>query len=392
MWSLFKKEILELSRDRKTLLFLIAMPTLIIPMLIIVVGGIAGFVTQQTLSQPLRIAIVGEDPNYQLAQLINAQPRLQKVNLPHASEQLQAIKQDKLDLILNIETNPDGQQVWRLVFSGIEIRERATKSLNQMAESYKQQVVTTAMNGLGVSEQQQQAWLNPLLIDYQDIADERENIGAKIGGLIPYLVLITALTGAMYPAIDIGVGEKERGSLETLMIAPLSVTEMVLAKIAVIFSTSVLAALLTISSILLWGGAAMLLLDSSVLQKTIAPLLSGDLVLMMLLILPVSLLYAASMMALSFYSRSMKEAQNYQGYLTFIPILPIMLANLPGLELSWGWALVPLANIAMAMKELAKGTMDWGLYLFIWGYSLLLVAMITRACVHWCRREEVLFR
>lgn len=333
MWSLFKKEILELSRDRKTLLFLVAMPTLIIPLFILIAGGIGGVVVQQTLSQPVRVAIVGDDPHYQLAQLLNAQPRLKKVNLPVGMTQAEAIKQEKLDLVINIERTEDSLVVWRLVYSGIEIRERTESALNKMATTYKEQVLNIALGELGATDTQRQQWLHPLSLDYDDIADKRENIGAKLGGLIPYLVLITALTGAMYPAIDIGVGEKERGSLETLMIAPLSVTEMVTAKIAVIFSTSVAAALLTILSILLWGGGAMLLLDSEVMQSSIAPLLSTDLVLMMVLILPVSLLYGASMMALSFYAKSMKEAQNYLGYLTFLPIIPVMLANLPGLQI-----------------------------------------------------------
>lgn len=392
MWSLFKKEILELSRDRKTLLFLVAMPTLIIPLFILIAGGIGGVVVQQTLSQPVRVAIVGDDPHYQLAQLLNAQPRLKKVNLPVGLTQAEAIKQEKLDLVINIERTEDSLVVWRLVYSGIEIRERTESALNKMATTYKEQVLNIALGELGATDIQRQQWLHPLSLDYDDIADKRENIGAKLGGLIPYLVLITALTGAMYPAIDIGVGEKERGSLETLMIAPLSVTEMVTAKIAVIFSTSVAAALLTILSILLWGGGAMLLLDSEVMQSSIAPLLSTDLVLMMVLILPVSLLYGASMMALSFYAKSMKEAQNYLGYLTFLPIIPVMLANLPGLQLDWGWACVPLVNIAMAMKELAKGTMAWELYLFVWGYSIVLAGLIARVCINWCRRETVLFR
>jgi len=392
MWTLFKKELLELSRDRKTLFFLIAMPTLIIPLLMLLAGGVAGAVAHQTMSKPLRIAVVGEDPDYQITQLINAQSRLQRVSLPAGLEPLQAITEEKLELILRIEADELGHMVWSLLFNGDETRQRAETALQAMAEEYKQGLLQQALRGLGVDEAKQQHWLDPLQLDYQDVADERENLGAKLGGLLPYLVLITALTGAMYPALDIGVGEKERGSLETLMVAPLTVAGMVMAKMAVIFATSVASALLTILSILLWGGAGLLLLNSEAILTMLEPLMSGDLLLMVVLILPVSLLYAACMMAVSFYAKSMKEAQNYLGYVTFIPIIPVMLASIPGLELNWRWALVPLANIALAMKELAKGTLGWELYLFVWAYSIALVVLITRACINWCKREQVLFR
>ena len=84
------------------------------------------------------------------------------------------------------------------------------------------------------------------MLETVNTADEQENIGELIGGFIPYILIPLILTGAMYPAIDIGAGEKERGTLETLLLTPISRFSLVLGKFFTILVTGLITAAITV--------------------------------------------------------------------------------------------------------------------------------------------------
>ncbi|WP_350541890.1 hypothetical protein, partial [Psychrobacter sp. CAL495-MNA-CIBAN-0180] len=83
---------------------------------------------------------------------------------------------------------------------------------------------TQKLISFGIEESVQKSILNPIEVIKVDTADKRENLGEKIGGFLPYLLIPLVLMGATYPAIDLGAGEKERGTLETLLLTPITRT------------------------------------------------------------------------------------------------------------------------------------------------------------------------
>ncbi len=117
-----------------------------------------------------------------------------------------------------------------------------------------------------------------------------------------------------------------------------------------------------------------------------------DFTLMFLMLVPVVAIFAAVLLSLSIYARSFKEAQGYMTPLVMIVIVPVMLSMLPGVELKGGWAWVPLTNVALAIRELIKGTMDYMQLVAIFGSTAIIAGLLLAFCVYWFNKEKVLFR
>ncbi|MDU0355622.1 ABC transporter permease subunit [Paraglaciecola aquimarina] len=217
-------------------------------------------------------------------------------------------------------------------------------------------------------------------------------MGEKIGGMLPYLLFILCLQGAMMPAADIGAGEKERGTLETLLISPIDRNKIILGKFLTIAFAGTMTALITVASMALWG----FVLSQGMAMKFVADFMAQigmiDFVLIFLMLVPVVAIFAAALLSISIYAKSFKEAQSYMGPMMIFVIIPIMLSILPGVELTGGWAWVPITNVSLAMKELVKGTMDYYQLIAIFGSTVVIAGAFFAFCIYWFNKEKVLFR
>ena len=191
---------------------------------------------------------------------------------------------------------------------------------------------------------------------------------------------------------DLGAGEKERGTLETLLICPISRVSIVLGKFFTVLTTGLVGALITVGSFGIWGAVIGSFAGMAVVQEAMSAIAITELVLIFSLLLPISAVFAALLLAISIYARTFKEAQNYISPLSIMIFLPLVAAMMPGVELNTKTALVPIMNVALAIKELIKGTADYMMLALIFGSTLLLAAAAIGFCVHWFQQEKVLFR
>jgi len=222
-----------------------------------------------------------------------------------------------------------------------------------------------------------------------DLATISEIALDKVGGLLPYIVILFALLGAMYPAIDLGAGEKERNTLETLLLAPSSRTEIALGKLLVIFLTSMVAALLGLCSILL---SVRHIVPPNLMEMLNLRIEPSMVVYVMLLVIPLAAALSALCLAISVTARSFKEAQNYLAPLQLVVILPALAPMIPGLEMNWKLAFVPLVNVSMLAKDFLAGETHWGYYFATLVSSLALTAVCVAYAIRQFSREYVLFR
>jgi hypothetical protein len=138
-------------------------------------------------------------------------------------------------------------------------------------------------------------------------AGTRERMGAVIGGFLPYILLMVCLMAAMYPAIDLGAGEKERGTLETLLLAPIPRTQLVLAKFLVLFTVGLTSALLMVASM----GLVLFLFGNRFeggLALMVRAIGAGDLAMVALMLVPTAAIFASILLSISIYAKSYKEA------------------------------------------------------------------------------------
>ncbi|MGS2720328.1 ABC transporter permease [Paraglaciecola aestuariivivens] len=397
MWLVFKKEIKELLRDRKTLFFMIALPLLIFP----IIFGIVGFVSKQAIDKAetkvLNYALVGGEYAPQIVTDLQQPDKFKRVDIEANADFAQLIRDDKVDFVLEIPANysndvlENGQANLKLHFNDAGLN-LVYRRVNDIVKNQSELFQQSAFTQLGLNEQQQTALIKPIVLEKVNTADDRENWGEKIGGMLPYLLFIICLTGAMAPATDIGAGEKERGTLETLLISPIDRNKIVMGKFLTIAFAGTMTALITVASMVIWG----LVLSQGMAIKFVADFMAQiamlDFLLIFLMLVPVVAIFAAVLLSISIYAKSFKEAQSYMGPMTIFVIIPIMISLLPGVELKGAWAWVPITNVSLAMKELVKGTMDYFQLFAIFGSTVVIAGALFAFCVYWFNQEKVLFR
>jgi len=397
MWLVFLKELKELVRDRKTLFFMIALPILVFPLILGVVGYFSTKAIEDAQSKVLNYAIVGGQYAPAIELKMSETEVFNSVQIEQNQNYSQLISAGEVDFVLEISENysdkvlESGQATIKLYLNDSSLN----LVFNRVNEIVKAQVEiqrTIAFEALQLNEHQQAALLKPIILEKINTANKRENWGQKVGGMVPYFIFILCLQGAMFPAADLGAGEKERGTLETLLISPTQRYKLVLGKFFTVAFAGLTAALITVSSIAIWGTILSQWRAMDFVVDFMSSIGAIDFVLMFLMLIPVVAIFASILLSLSIYARSFKEAQSYMGTLVILVIIPIILAILPGVELKGGWAWVPLTNVALAIKELIKGTMDYFQLFAIFGSTAVIAIALISFCVYWFNKEKVLFR
>ncbi len=398
MWLVFKKELKELLRDRKTLFFMIALPMLLFPLIFGAMIFFTSNAVKEAESKVLNYAIVGEQYSPDIAEgLANATDQFARVEIESDADYAELIKSKQVDFVIEVPASfstqvlSSEQHVVKLYLndSGLnKVYSRVREVVGELSDDMQR----AAFSELGVSETQQVAILKPISLEKENVADARENWGEKIGGFLPYMIFILCLQGAMAPAADLGAGEKERGTLETLLISPMERSSLVLGKFFTIALAGVVTALITVGSLAIWG----LILAQGMAVKVVADIMGMiglvDFLLVFLMLIPIVAIFASVLLSLSIYARSFKEAQSYMGSLIVVVIFPAIMAMMPGVKLEGVWTWVPLTNVSLAMKELLKGTMDYFALIGIFGSTALIAAALIAFSVHWFNKEKVLFR
>ncbi len=397
MWIVYMKELRSLLRDRKTLIFTILIPIFAMPLMGFGFAKVASIMTDKAKTREITYAVFGARNAPAVVALFAQEPSFREVKLAGPEEVKAAIADERIKLALNLPARFDDtigssqQAAIELHFNSADSGDITRKRVAAVIEKYNGTLRDKALTDFKLSPPQLAFVLNPVKLDEHSTANLRERMGALIGGFLPYILVFVCLMAAIYPAIDVGAGEKEAGTLETLLLAPVARSELVTAKFLVLFTFGLAAALLMVTSLGVVLRFFVAKLDPA-LAAVVQALGAGDLALVGLMLVPTAAIFAAVLLSMSIYAKSYKEAAGMMQPMMIIAILPILLAMVPGVELTWLWASVPLTNIALAMKEIVKGTMDYSKFLMILFSSSVLAGALLLWCRSWFNREEVLFR
>jgi sodium transport system permease protein len=228
--------------------------------------------------------------------------------------------------------------------------------------------------------------------------------GNAIGGFVPYILIILCLTGAMYPAIDLTAGEKERGTMETILCSPVGRLDLVLGKFLLVMTASlgtIACTLLSMGVSFMIGGPIIAKMMGSGAAKAGGAVASGGLpftidpagiVVVFALVIPVSVFFAGLLLAISLFAKSYKEAQTYVSPMVILAVVPAIAAFIPGVEMNHSLAFVPVLNISLVSKEILSGVYNWVHIAEVAG-SMCFYAVVSIAfCLAMFKRESVLFR
>lgn len=195
----------------------------------------------------------------------------------------------------------------------------------------------------------------PFLVQERDLAATVGRQAILWSKILPFIMLIWALTGAFYPAIDSCAGEKERGTLETLLCSPAARSEIVVGKMLNVMTFSAASAMLNLLSMMFSGLFIIQAFQQagSMLPMGFPPI--SSLLWLGVAIIPASALFSSLALAVAVFARSTKEGQYYLVPLLLVSLPLMMVAMLPATELELGTALIPLTGLMLLLRELIEG-------------------------------------
>lgn len=232
------------------------------------------------------------------------------------------------------------------------------------------------------------AALQPFQFAEYDAAESEQRNAAVWSKILPFLLLIWALTGAFYPAIDLCAGEKERGTLETLLSSPAQRSEIVWGKLLTVMVFSVATALLNIASIGITGAAV------STHLPELGPPPAWATGWLVIALLPMAAMFSALCLALAAFAKSTKEGQYYLMPLLLITLPLVVLPLAPGVELNLGNSLIPVTGVMLVMRSMLEG--EYAKALPYVPPVILVTMLCCQLSIRWAteqfNRESVLFR
>jgi ABC-2 type transport system permease protein/sodium transport system permease protein len=283
---------------------------------------------------------------------------------------------------------PDSQGSARvtLVVDEAEIRSQiAASGLEAVFKRANERFVERRLRDIGRAID----FIRPLELMHQSISTPEKLGGSVIGQVVALVLVIMTITGAIYPAIDLTAGERERGTLETLMAAPVPTVDLIAGKFVVVASIGMLSAVLNLLSIggtIYLGGLGSVLTQGSPLR---IPLHTLPLVLVVLV--PLAVMFSAMLLAVCSFARSFKEAQNYVMPVMMLALIPAVVGVLPGAELKGPLLIMPVTNIVILTRELFMGQIDRMAILWVSMSTCLYAGAAVAVAAKLFGQEAVLF-
>jgi sodium transport system permease protein len=394
--TVYGKELRDSLRDRRTLVSMILVPLVMIPGIMLIAVGVSVRVMNRARAEVPAVMVLGGDGSPAVRAALAADRRIRLV--PAAPDWRRRIADKQLRAAVELPAGFDAALA-RGAAAAVKIYDYegelrsglAVGELRNFFNDYRERTVAARLAARGLPAD----LVRPFVLQTENVAPPEKVGGNLVGGLIPYLVILLCFTGAMYPAMDLTAGEKERGTMETILCSPVARSDLVLGKFLVVLTASLATGLMALFSTGVTVLAHGLVTGGAVPRVGMAALPSLDpvgLLLVVVMIVPVAVLFCAVLLAVSLFAKSIKEASSYASPMIIVIIVPAMMGLLPGLELNARLALVPILNLALASKELVSGVYHWPYLALIFGSTCAYAAAALAFCVRLFNREDVLFR
>lgn len=425
---IFRRELVDQLRDRRTLFTVFLMPLLLYPVLGALMMQLANFFREK----PSTVWVVGaanlpEQPalleenrvreelaGADLQRLLRLQiddlqaPFAEAWGTPEGLRNpdrlgplLQEMKRRKVDLLawipdpirLEAESLFDEHSEILLIYdSSSEASKLAAARWHQVVGSWHQAMLQAIFRPDTMNPGDRSASAAVAAYDAAPRGGAATSLWARI---LPLLVMVWCLTGAFYPAIDLCAGEKERGTLETLLSSPALRTEIALGKLGTVMVFSIATALLNLASM---GMTAMLFFGQAGNSPAMAflqgPPPLAAILMVLLATLPASALFGAFSLAAAAFARSSKEGQYYLIPLIMVSMPLMVIPLLPSAQLEMGTSLIPVTGVMLLVRGMIEG--HWSQVLAFAGPVLIVCVACCALAVRWVvyqfNSEEILFR
>ena len=390
--TIFKKEMIDILRDKRTLFMGIILPLILYPVIMIIMTQIMTMSMGSIEEKDINIAFE-KNPSKELVSLIENQTdkNTERINIVTTNNYKKDLQDGNIDAYIGVKGKNKIENYKIYINSSKENASSVNSKLEEIFTIYKDSKVK---NKIEQSKLDVKETLNPVVYQTVDVAEDEDVAGLVLGGILPFILIMGVLLGAIYPAIDSMAGEKERGTLETLFTLPISNLELVMGKYMAVSLCAIVTAILNVVSILmtlvyiLTTGelTGQLIFGSLKLSSLVFPLF-----ITIICVCLFAMVVSAISMCVCSLAKSFKDAQNYITPVMFLVLIPSYVSMIPNISLDRTTAVIPVVNISLLIKSVLTNNTNLGLIalVFISNFAFVILSVIILSKMF--NSEEILF-
>jgi sodium transport system permease protein len=389
------KEIIDSLRDSRTIFLMIALPLIIYPALFTGMGYFERVVRKRQRETDVSVAVLNHMSAPALVEFLSVQEKLNVLLIPEVDEEGAAdLVRDQIAKVALIvphgfEASVRAGDVVGLavLYDGADVISIGGKDRTiSLLREFGSEIVRSRLEGRGLDI----SILDTVEIEQKNVATAGEMGALVIGTMVPFFLIILMCAGAQHTAIDVTVGEKERSTLETVLVTSASRTEVVFGKFSAVMMASLATAIMGLIGLLLtiYSGLSFM---TAVAEETLTISL-GTVMILLITLIPVMIFVSAAFVAIGCFAKSIKEGQTYSSYFYMLIMLSAVVTIFPGFETGLKGYAVPLLGVLFLEKEILTGTFDL-LHVALALLSTLTIAVVAIfVSVKLFSNEKVMFR
>lgn len=390
---ILRKELREMLRDKRVTSTAFFAPVLTVLMMGMMFGVMFSALDKKKKTE---ITVVESGKGTMLVKLLGQVPTLKLRYVPTAEAGQKRVRDGASKLVLDIPAQFDsqlatGQGNAVAYFDPAEPTSSiALNAVRVVIDQVNKKSLDATLKNRGLSA----TAAEPIkLIPKETTAGDKNMAGSIMVGMLPYFIVIWAFYGGMGIASDLVAGEKERGTMETLLISPVKRSQVALGKFLALAIVCLGSSLMAVLAIVLLG--VLRLPGAKEMFPQGMHVGIGSALAMLAVVLPMVAFFAGVLVLVSAYARNMREAQTYLGLISLVIILPAVfsqVASFTDVGKSKWISFVPVLNSAMSLREALLGRIDMYNLAMTVGVSLALAALAIWAAVSLFQREKILVR
>ncbi|MCK5878310.1 MAG: ABC transporter permease [Holophagae bacterium] len=388
--TIFQKEFKVFLRDRRTLFMIFVVPIVFYPLMFNVIGHFSSKNRNELKTTTFKVYIAPSVPaEYQ--QYFPENAHIQVLDTISGSPEIQ-LQDNKLQAIVTMAETLEIRYL-----SSERTSRAAAAKLKTAAENYRDALVTARLQEAGLPD----SAIHPFKIERKDVASKAKVSGMFLGRILPYMIIIMLFSGAMGFGLEASTGEKEKGTIATLLVSQASRSQIVLGKLLYVVAVEFLYGVLNVIGFVVAIGLQASSIGPGVAKKAGEAAAGGGFafsimpqtfLILLLLILPIALIAAALIIAIGSYAKSMKEGQTlFTPFLMLFILIGIISMTAP-LKIPEYYFWIPVVNTSFSMQELLTFKFQFGHFLTTMLTTTGAAAVIIAITIWMFNRESIHFR
>ncbi len=376
------KEILEVLRDRRSAFFTFLLPLILYPLVLIVLQKAEAW-DRRLEGEWIHVGVSGDYQNF-IEQAKTAAGINWKTGIKDGET---ALAEEFIDLHLHFNfISAEQRTEIQVGYDGARpLSTEALRKIRTLLEKYRKARISQLLS----PEDSESNRASLMISQFHDVSSSNKRGEIALSRLLPALLVLLLITGGAFVAIDIVAGEKERGTLETLLVHPVRTSSIAWAKFIVVLTCSVISVILNLFGMFFAYNLG-LGPQEGMLANIQAPEF-GSLLILLSLLIPLAVFTSSILLLLSTRSTTFREAQTYLFPAVVLGVLPALISALPNVPLNVATAIVPVANVALVVRQAVTNELTFAPFAITMAstslYAFLAVSKATRTL----ETEEALF-